>query len=107
LHSRPLRGTPMLACKRLRIDLDGSLAVDYRIENGRVEQRTVEVAADGIEEREWQPLTSEQVSSHVLADTIVARWLRRRIGIFRLMRACNESSSLTSYQREHSPDMAA
>jgi hypothetical protein len=97
----------MLACKRLRIDLDGSLAVDYRIENGRVEQRTVEVAADGIEEREWQPLTSEQVSSHVLADTIVARWLRRRIGIFRLMRACNESSSLTSYQREHSPDMAA
>ena len=97
----------MLACNRLRIDLDGSLAVDYRIENGRVEQRTVEMAADGIEEKEWQPLTSEQVSSHVLADTVVARWLRRRIGIFRLMRACSQSSSLTSYHHEHSPDMAA
>jgi len=84
----------MLACKRLRIDLDGSLAVDYRIENGRVEQRTVEIAAEGIEEKEWQPLTSEQVSSHVLADTVVARWLRRRIGIFRLMRACGQSSSI-------------
>jgi len=69
----------MLACKRLRIDLDGSLAVDYRIENGRVERRTVEVAAERIEEKEWQPLTSEQVSSHVLAGTVVARWLRRRI----------------------------
>jgi len=96
----------MLACKRLRIDLDGSLAVDYRIENGRVEQRTVGVAAEGIEEKEWQPLTSEQVSSHVLAGTVVARWLRRRIGVFRLMRVCSQSSSLSSYH-EHSPDMVA
>ena len=96
----------MLACKRLRIDLDGSLAVDYRIENGRVERRTVEVAAERIEEKEWQPLTSEQVSSHVLAGTVVARWLRRRIGVFRLMRVCSQSSSLSTYH-EHSADMVA
>jgi hypothetical protein len=97
----------MLACNRLRIDLDGSLAVDYRIENGRVEQRTVGMAAEGIEEKGWQPLTSEEVSSHVLAGTVVARWLRRRMGIFRLMRTCGQSSSLTSYPHEHSPDLAA
>ena len=85
----------MLACKRLRIDpCDGSPVVDYRIENGIVESRTLEMAAEGgakTDER-WQRLTSEQLSSHVLANTVVAQWLLRRMGVHRLIRACNPSA---------------
>lgn len=103
----PVARHTMQACNRLRIDLDGSPAVDFRIEHGRVEQRIVEMAELGIEEKEWRPLTSEQLSSHVLANTVVARWLCRRMGIFGLMRACNQSSLWASYPLEQSPDMAA
>jgi len=57
----------MLACKRLRIDpCDGSPVVDYRIEKGCVESRTVETAAESgttIEKR-WHRLTPEQLTSH-------------------------------------------
>jgi len=86
----------MLACNRLRIDLcDGSPVVDYRIENGCVESRTLEMAAEGgtTTEERWQRVTPEQLSSHVMADTVVAQWLRRRMGVHRLIRACVSSKN--------------
>lgn len=79
----------MLACNRLRIDSgNGSRVFEYRIENDCVETRDVgsETAANA--ETEWQRLTPEQISSHVMANTVLARWLRRRMGISRLLRAC-------------------
>jgi hypothetical protein len=86
----------MLACNRLRIDLcDRSAVVDYRIENGCVESRTLETAiesATATEER-WKRLTPEQLSSLVMADSVVARWLRGRMGIHRLVRACTSSAN--------------
>ncbi len=85
----------MLACKRLRIDpCDGSPVVDYRIENGCVESRTLETATEGgtTTEERWQRLTPEQPISHVMADTVVAQWLLRRMGVHRLIRACNPSA---------------
>ena len=84
---------PMPECNRLRIDpRDGTHIVDYRIENGWVESRTLETAAEtGIATHpQWQRLTPEELSFHVMADTVVARWLRGRMGVHRLMRACNE-----------------
>ncbi len=86
----------MLACNRLRIDPgDGSPAVDYRIENGWVESRILETADErnGAVEKSWQRLTPEQLSSHVMADTVVARWLCRRMGVHELIRACNQGFS--------------
>jgi hypothetical protein len=80
----------MLACNRLLIDpCDGSPVVDYRIENGGVESRTLEAAEmDTTTEKRWQRLTPEQLRSHVMADTVVAQWLRRRMGVHRLIQAC-------------------
>ena len=79
-----------MACNNLRIDLgDGSLAVDYRIEKGYVETRTLQ--ADNA--HSWQRLTPDEITSHVMADTVVARWLRRRMGIHRLIRACTNPLS--------------
>jgi hypothetical protein len=88
----------MLAFNRLRIDPgNGSPAVDYRIENGFVESRTLETDAAKRStpaiDTQWQRLTPEQLTSRVLADTVVAHWLRRRMGVHRLIRACNQDSS--------------
>jgi hypothetical protein len=80
----------IMACNNLRIDLgDGSSVVDYRIENDCVETRTLEAE----NEKPWQRLTPEQLTSQVMADTVVARWLRRRMGAHRLLRACAHSLS--------------
>ena len=80
----------MLACNRLRIDLGGgSRAVDYRIECGRVETRVLEsVPETGVIENPWRRLTARELTSLVMADTVVARWLRHRMGIHYLIRAC-------------------
>ena len=87
----------MLAFNRLRIDpSNGSPAVDYRIENGFVECRTLEMDATrrstfGIE-KQWQRLTPEQLTSRLMADSVLLRWLRHRMGVYRLLRACNQDS---------------
>jgi hypothetical protein len=84
----------MLACKRLRIDsCDGSPVVDYRIEDGCVESRTLETAAERDYEKQWKRLTPEQLSSHIMADTVVAHWLKSRMGVHRLIRACKSSDN--------------
>jgi hypothetical protein len=81
----------MLEFNRLRIDQgDGSAAIDYRIEAGRIESRAVQ---NGVE-KPWQRLTPEDVRHHVMADTMLARWLRRRMGIHQLIRACQPDSSV-------------
>jgi hypothetical protein len=98
----------MLACNRLRIDrCDGSPLVDYRIENGCIESRTLETAAETgtATEMQWQRLTPEQLSTHVMADTVVVHWLRRRMGVHRLIRAC--TSSANNGAQECSEEIAA
>ena len=86
----------MRACNRLRIDHnDGSAVADYRIEHDSVESRTLYTAPDGSSdaEKQWQRLTPEQLSAHILSNTVVARWLRRRMGVHRLVRACSQHFS--------------
>ena len=76
----------------LRIDAnDGSPVYDYRIDNGRVEHR--QASGSAFIEVEWRPLTSEQLTSHVMANTVVARWLAARLGLHCLIRACNQRFS--------------
>jgi hypothetical protein len=94
----------MLAFNRLRIDPgNGSPAVDYRIENGFVESRTLETGPTKRStltiEKQWQRLTPEQLTSRLMADSLLLRWLRHRMGVYRLIRACNQDSS--------SPDVPA
>jgi hypothetical protein len=86
----------MLACNRLRIDpCDGSPVAEYRIENGSVESRTLEAAVEEgtATEKQWQRLTPEQLSFHVMANTVVGQWLLSRMGVHRLIRACTSSAN--------------
>lgn len=84
----------MLTWNKLRIDPGNDApGMDYRIENGCVESRMVD---DEIDERGssteecWQRLTPQELSCLVTANPLVARWLSRRMGIRRVIRACNE-----------------
>ena len=65
---------------------NGSPAKEYRIESGSVEVRTFDCESDHV--RIWSRLTPEQLSTHVKRHTVVARWLERRLGWRRLLRAC-------------------
>ena len=81
-----------VACNKLRIDPnDGSPVLEYRIEDGQVERRTVETPAleGAATEAQWQ-LTTAQLASHVMANTVVAHWLSRRLGIYSLLRAAGQ-----------------
>lgn len=92
------RGVSLL-WNRLRIDAkDGSHAMEYRIEDGRVESRILHALAAARETTDitWQLLTPEQLAAHVLSSTVVAHWLSRRMGVHALMRACHQSSSVTN-----------
>ena len=86
----------MLACNTLRITRDDDSAVaDYRIEDDRVESRILYTATEGSSatENRWYRLTAEQLSSHIMRDTVVARWLHRRMGVHPLIRACSQHFS--------------
>jgi hypothetical protein len=101
----------MPACNTLRIDRDdGSAVADYRIEDGRVESRTLHTAPESSTntEKQWQRLTPEQLSSHIMRDTVVARWLRRRMGLRPLIRACSQHfPSANEAEQGRSGKMAA
>jgi hypothetical protein len=87
----------MLSCKRLRIDPgDGSPVLEYRIEDSRVESRTLET--------DWQELSPDEISSHVIANTTVAQWLRRRIG---LHNACTPEFPRSNRHQNSTEHMAA
>lgn len=82
-----------MPCTRLRIDPnDGAPVVEYRIENGGVERRTVATpTGDGIaSEERWEQLTPTQIASHIIANTAVAYWLYRRMGAQSLFEICGQ-----------------
>ena len=96
----------MLACNRLRLDApDGSLWEDYRIENGHVEMRVQDVEAKP-QKGSWRQLTPEQITLHVMRNTVVARWLQRRIGLHGLLRACTQQSVAPTETEEESSQEA-
>ena len=82
-----------LTSKRLRLEPgNGSPITEYRIENGTVAVRTVDLnrrsGRDHDEESGWQQLTPEQLRFHVERRTVVAEWLKHRLGWRRLLREC-------------------
>src|SRR5260370_5754270 len=75
---------------RLRLEAaDGSATKQYRIDDGKVEVRTLHLHS-GYDppESSWHRLTPQQLSTHVERNTVVAQWLERRLGWRRLLQAC-------------------
>lgn len=85
-----------MACNSLRIDAgDGSPVMDYRIENGHIESR-ISFSPEETTQSDWEAVSPEELSEHVMSGTILSLWLRRRMGIFRLVRACSSDASSTN-----------
>src|SRR5260370_42186296 len=96
----------MLACNRLRIArYDGSAVADYPTEDDGVESRALQTATEGSSatENRWERLTPEQLSSHIRNDSVVARWLRRRMGVQPLIRACSQHFSSANEEEQARP----
>lgn len=75
---------------RLRLEAaDGSATKQYRIDDGKVEVRSLH-SHSGYDppESSWHRLTPQQLSTHVERNTVVAQWLERRLGWRRLLQAC-------------------
>jgi hypothetical protein len=98
----------MLACNTLRIDSGrGSPVIEYRIQSDHVDSREVCFDEGTDSQAEWRRLTPEQVSSHVMAGTVLARWLRYRMGRRRLLRACGGEAFKAEDQKNSEDRMAA
>jgi hypothetical protein len=90
---------------------DGSRTREYRVIGNQVETRKLGPTSkfDLSIDDSWWPLTPAQLSSHVMRNTAVARWLEYRMGWRRLLRACvgeyevaAESTSSTEFREYQS-----
>jgi len=79
-----------MASVPLRLEAEnGSEIEEYRVDNGKVEVRTLRsFGLSGLHEVSWRQLTSQHLRSHVERNTVVAQWLERRLGWRRLLQAC-------------------
>jgi len=77
---------------------NGSGIEEYRIQDGDIEVRRVQRAVErGLSDNDWQPLTPRQLAAHVQDNTVVAQWLRHRIGWRRLLLACSDQQTLQNF----------
>jgi len=65
---------------------DGASGEEYRIYDGQIEVRQLQSPSD--DDWSWHRVTPEELTAHVSANTVVAEWLKRRMGWRRLLRAC-------------------
>jgi hypothetical protein len=66
---------------RLRLEpKDGSPVTDYRIQDGQVEVRVLDASGRPSAAGTWRRLMPDEIASHVRANTVVARWLRLKLG---------------------------
>ena len=87
---------------------DGSESEEYRIHGGDIEVRRVrrftEYDSDGqaSSDDDWQTLTAGELSTHVQENSVVAQWLRHRIGWRRLILACADQQTRATFGIEAS-----
>ena len=78
-----------MTSNRLRIDPnDGSPVLEYRVENGCFEHRTIGASAgpSATANGQWQRLTRDQMNSLVCANMVVAHRLSCRFGVHAVVR---------------------
>ena len=78
---------------------DGSNAEEYRIYDGQVEVRRLQ--SSNYDDWSWHRLTPEQLTAHVNAKSVVAEWLKRRMGWRRLLRACLAEQDLYLFEPDN------
>lgn len=74
---------------------DGSAGEEYRIREGEIEFRPIQPSA--VYDDDWQTLSSNDLADHVQRNTVVAQWLRHRIGWRRLLLKCTDHETLQKF----------
>ena len=67
---------------------------EYRICDDRVEVRKLQPDRNVDTDESWHRLSHTDLATHVRDKTVVAQWLRQRLGWRRLLRACISPESL-------------
>jgi hypothetical protein len=80
---------------------DGHAAEEYRLHQQNIEVRRLQ---PNQREVVWHRLTADEIAGHVKRNTVVARWLERRLGWRRLLWACQPEDSPDDSQ---SPDQVS
>lgn len=90
LSGRETEPTMALIPMNLRLEsADDSAGEEYRIYDGEVEVRNLPSHREGAGRTgAWHRLTPGQLSTHVQRNTVVAKWLQRRLGWQRLLQKC-------------------
>ena len=81
---------------------NGSAGEEYRIREGEVEFRSIGASTNY--DRDWQRLSTHELADHVERNTVVAQWLRHRIGWRRLLLKCADYETLQRFgvaQNQH------
>lgn|SRR5262245_30517145 len=89
----------VLVPMNLRLEAANSAeAEEYRIHDGDIEVRTIRrYAGHGPSEDDWQQLSHNELANHVHDNTVVAQWLRHRIGWRRLLLKCTDQQTLQQF----------
>lgn len=84
---------------------DSSGVQEYRIYEGSVEVRDVHSGEENddvelVQEQlsdEWRRLSHDDLTEHVRRNTVVAQWLKHRLGWRRLLQACTHPDTLRDF----------
>jgi hypothetical protein len=91
----------------LRLEATDGNGEEYRIYDGQVEVRQLEAAFD--DDGAWRHVAPEELTLHVNRGTVLAEWLKQRLGWRRLLRACTPEQDLQLFEdsRSYSEHRAA
>jgi hypothetical protein len=77
---------------------DGSGIEEYRIREGEIEVRRAQRPSQEWQfEDAWNRLSAADLTAHVQKNTVVAQWLKHRIGWKRLLMACTDKETLQKF----------
>ena len=80
----------------LRLEVSGRGGEEYRIYDGHVEVRQLQPCFE--DDGAWHRVTPELLTSHVSKGTVLAHWLKQRLGWRRLLRACTPEQELRLFE---------
>lgn len=78
----------------LRLEAHDGSGEEYRIRDNEIEVRAVD---SDLPDDDWQPLSSHELAEHVQHNSIVAQWLKHRIGWRRLLLKCTDQETLHKF----------
>ena len=85
----------------LRLEGNERVGEEYRIYDGHVEVRALIDSFD--DDGSWHRVAPEELTMHVNRGTVLAQWLKQRLGWRKLLRACTPEQDLRIFDHAAAP----